>query len=316
MTNEKKQYDSLGQMVFKKDYEALLAKLIQYENDETDKKILRSTGSGGHSTLVDELLYNIPRFATKLEEKVEEEEEDSMSIFGMGANPPAVQDIVVKPAELAPFVLDVVDVLLRNGANPNMALVNGITPMMLAATVNNIDLIKKLIENPFKEEDLNTGDYIYQKGDLNKKDGKGQDLLFYAAMTNSIDIMDCLVKEYNFNINRQNLFDDNKTLLHILCQNLNEETSVNIKGLDFLLDVVAHKEPAIDKLLELGVNPTIEDDYENLPEMLVPSLDESPHNTETLPEDTIKKWDDIYQKVGSYRVNYEKNNKTQFKTKF
>lgn len=311
---KKKEYNSLGQMMAKGDFETALEKLNQYEQDKEEMDALNGPAyRGSNFSILDEMLFNLPRYIVKKPEEEDTSGNNLLASLGAGA-PIKAPEIVT--AELDPNGLLVADKLMALGANPNATVYNGVSAMLIAATVNNPELLKRLIDNPFETMDLDNGKMLNQRGDINTADGRGQDLLFYAAMSNALDNMEFLVTELGLDMDKQYMFEHNKTLMHLLCMHLNEIHTLTPKGYELELDVIPHKEPAIRKLIEMGVNPTIEDDYENIPEMLVPSTNDSPHNIEQIPEDTIKNWDKIYEDVGNYRKYYELNNKKQYKTTF
>lgn len=311
----KKQYSSLGAMVAKKDFEALFEKLKQYENDDEDKKTLLSLAKDSNFTIADELLYSIPRFAVKDKEVVEEEEDSMASMFGGGGV--TIEKPVVEEAELCPYLLESVDLLLKLGANPNATIINGITATILSATVNNPELLKTLINNPHEFQDYDTGKFINLRGDVTAQDNKGHDLLYYAAISNSLTTLEYLVKEQGLDMNRQMFFYENKTLLHLLCQGLNESPTLSISGYDFELDVVPHTQPAIEKLIELGVNATLVDNYGNLAEMDVPyESDEENYKEEEMPEETKNNWEEVFQLVGNHRKYQEINKAPTYKLNF
>lgn len=308
----KKQYSSLGAMIAKKDFEALFEKLKQYENDEDDRKTLLTFAKDSNFSIADELLYSIPRFAVKDKEVVEEEED---LMFGMMAGN-SIEKPVIEDAELCPYVLESVDLLLKLGANPNATLINGITATILSATINTPDLLKVLINNPHEIQDPYTAKFSNLKGDVTAKDNKGHDLLYYAAISNSLNTLQYLVEEQGLDMNRQMFFYENKTLLHLLCEGLNQCATLSISGFDFERDINPHTQPAIEKLIELGVDARISDNHGNVPEMNVPFEDDEIYEDEEIPEETKKNWEEVYELVGNHRKYQEMNKKQLHKISF
>jgi hypothetical protein len=294
MKKKEKEYGSLGEIAKDRNYKLLYDKLVSYEGT-VDMKVL-AENEGIYSEL-DLLLFNLPRFAKPLPKK-ETEDEIELQIK---------EDIntLDKSNELCPGFLDVIDIVLRNGGNPNATIIHGITPFMMACTTDNNELIKKMIDNPYFKEDLKSGQRVYNKADINKGDGKGNRPIFYATMTGSLSLMEYLVTEYNVDINKQYFLSENKTMLHQVCQSFSEKVTVDSDGLTFKQGDCETKEDIIDKLIELGANPTLMDDYENVPEELIPILDLEIHAADDISEEEQKIWEDMYLKVSNYRKSYE-----------
>lgn len=304
-TTNNTQYNSLGEMAKAGDYPLLLEKLQQYEGTD-DMKILTSLDDRPYSEL-EELLFRMSRFALKPQKKEDNEETLLNDIL--------INDIQNNKKELYTGFLEVVDIILKNGADPNRVIVNGITPFMMACTVDNPDFMQKLLNNPYKYEDLKTGEYVYKKADLNMGDGKGNRPFYYATMSGALSVMDVLAKEYNVDIDQQYFLSENKTVFHYVCQNFTDKVTVDPDGLTYTMGN-ENKEFIIDKLIELGANPTLLDNYENLPEELVPTFDETIHSAEDVTEEEIALWDKVYEKIGNYRKAYENNNTNKHKLVF
>lgn len=333
MENKKTENLDLGQMAKNGNYEDLYNKLVVYEKnaheeiDTSDLAIL--TDKRGLYSELEALLFHMMRFAKKPVPKKEKEEEESNNqsanilnniLTSLGGN----SNVAVVPSkseedtkvELAPYFLEVVDFILRNGANPNTPVINGITPFMIACTINNADVMKKMVENPYTYLDLNTFENVTQKADVNKGDGRGNRPLYYATMTQATEVMDVLVNKYNVNINEQFFLGENKTVFHHLCQNFGDNIIVEADGLTFKQGFNIDKNKALDKLIELQADPTILDNYENMPEQLVPTFDEEIHSEGDVSPEDLKIWDDAYEKVGNYRKNYEATVKVSRKLVF
>lgn len=279
--SKNKEYDSLGAILKKADFELLLEKLEEYKKTD-DIQILTEVTKGYHYSIADELLFHLPRFAFNKEEN-----------------------------KLHPKSLEVVDKLLEYGANPNCSFSNGVTSFLLSCTVNDSEIVRRMLENPYKKEDIFKGVMEYKKADLNQGDGRGHKGLYYATMAEAFDVMDCLVRDYGVDINNQYFLSDNKTVLHIACQNIANEINVDPDGLRFIENFDIVKDRSIDKLIELGADPTIKDDYEAIPEELVPTFDPDVFEKDELSPEQLEGWDRVYEKVGKYRLEFEKTKKTK-----
>jgi hypothetical protein len=318
MKNTEKQYNSLGEMIKERDFQTLYNKLVQYEQTPDQPEMKQLSQIQTHCSELDLMLFNIARFATPKQtkkQKMKEEnevEDDFLDTILTDDN----LEITDSKAKLMPFVLEVLDVLLRNGANPNVAIVNGVTPFLAACTVNNAEFMEKLVNNPYKTMDLKTGEYIYFQADIEQGDGKGHRPFYYATMSQATDVMDVLVNQYQVDPNFQYMFYDNKTAFHLVCLNLADEVKLDPDGLTFIATEGETKDKAIDKLIELNVDPTILDDYENVPEECVPVFDDEIHDEGDITEEELKMWDNTYEKIGNYRKAFEANHKTTHKLSF
>lgn len=277
-----KQYNSLGQILKNHNFESLYNKLKSYSGTE-DLNIIKEIQKGNSTSIVDDLLFNIPKFAINNETK-----------------------------ELYPFVSETVDILLSYGANPNAVYDNSVTPFLMFSAINNVDLLKKLINNPYKEEDELKKTVIEKKANIDQLDGRGCKAIFYASLTQSLDVMEFLVKECNANLNEKNIFLQDKTILHFLAEFISTEAVVDFGGLDYLEDLELVKIAAIEKAIELGADPTIMDYNEMVPEELVPVPDD--YQEGEVPEETVEAWNRAYEKIGHYRLAFQDKKKAQ-KTK-
>lgn len=167
---------------------------------------------------------------------------------------------------------EVVNLILSNGANPNASFKNLITPFMMACTINNIDFVKCLLDSK------------YIKPNILQGDAGGNNSLYYAVRSESVDIIDLLIKEYNVDINKQYLLTNNKTMFHQACA----------EGL----------ENSIKKLIELNVNPNLRDDYDNLACELIPCFDEEIHSPGDIPKSKLVLWDSLFELTKDYTESY------------
>jgi ankyrin repeat protein len=189
-----------------------------------------------------------------------------------------------EPVEFLPDALKVAELLLKLGANPNQALKNGISPYLLSAKINNPDLLKLFLDNPYQPANLDAGD------------GRGWRSLHYAAMAQANLVVDELVNERKMDINRKYILSENKTIFHLLCAN------VKIKS--------------IEQFMQLGANPTLQDNFQNLPEHQVPVYNPKKHEKDQFTPEEMALWEVTYQAVENYRVEYEKTHKKSHKVKF
>ena len=190
--------------------------------------------------------------------------------------------------ELLPRSMEFLEFALKNDANPEAYMKNGENCYLKACEAKNSSIVQYLIENPYK------------KVDINYADGMGNDGLFYATMAESTEVIELLVKKYGFNPSKQNFLSNNESYLHFACGH--------------------GKEKSFDKLIELGADPTVLDNYGYKPyEMILAGYDEETIKEFDLndPVDVkeLKKWKDFYQKAKAITENYIANKK-KFKTKF
>lgn len=175
--------------------------------------------------------------------------------------------------ELCEYAKEAIDTILYYGADPNASFNNSITPFMKACEINNSILVKKLLENPNKPANIALAD------------GHGNRPLFYATMAEATEVMDYLVKECNVNVNFQSVLSQQQTVFHYACGHA--------------------KEKSIDKLIELGANPCMRDNYENLPAELIPSYDEDIHEEGEISEEDLALWDSLFEKMKVYTKSFE-----------
>jgi len=192
---------------------------------------------------------------------------------------------IEKTGELYPKAMDFLKFCLENGANPNAYMKNGENTYLKACEINNTEILDYLINNP------------YNPIDLTHADGMGNTGLFYATMAEAIDILDYLVKKCNFNVNEKNFLSNNQTVLHYACGH--------------------GKEKSFDKLIELGANPTLKDNYGFEPvDMILPAYDEEVREEYANNPEELIFWDRFYQKVKYVTEKYRAENKPKLKTKF
>lgn len=181
-----------------------------------------------------------------------------------------------KTTELCEYGKEAIDTLLYYGADPNANFKNSITPFMKACEVNNAVLIKKLIDNPIKPANIALAD------------GQGNRPFFYATMAEATNVMDHLAKDCQVNINFQYILSQQQTVFHYACGHA--------------------KEKSIDKLIELGANPCMRDNYENLPAELIPTYDEDIHEEGEISDEDIELWDKLFEKMQVYTKTFEQKN--------
>jgi hypothetical protein len=191
----------------------------------------------------------------------------------------------VMTGELHPRVMEFLKLCLQDGANPNARMKNGENAYLKACEINNTEILEYLINNP------------YTPADLTHSDGMGNNGLFFATMAESEPVLEYLVKNKNFDINEKNFFSDDQTVFHYACGH--------------------GKEKSIDKLIELGANPTLKDAYGNLPlDMMLIAYDEETREEYEDDPKELAKWDLLYAKVAKITEDYKIAHPPKLKTKF
>jgi ankyrin repeat protein len=192
---------------------------------------------------------------------------------------------MVMTSELQPGALEALKFCLENGANPNAYMKNGENTYLKACEIPTSEILDYLINNP------------YNKVDLNHTDGMGNTGLFYATMAESTQVMEYLVKTVGFDVNAKNFLSDDQTVLHYACGH--------------------GKEKSIDKLMELGANPTIKSAYGYIPhELMLPAYDEETIEEMADEPEELAKWALLYDKVVKITEDYKIANPPKLKTKF
>lgn len=191
--------------------------------------------------------------------------------------------------EIQPKAMEFLEFALKNGANPNAYMKNGESCYLKACQIDNTEILKYLVDNK------------YSKADLTHTDGMGNNGLLYATLSESTEMMEFLVKELGFDINHKNFLSNNETCLHYACGHM--------------------KEKSVDKLLELGADPTLLDNYGMKPfEMILAAYDEDviDEYDQNDPEDMeeLQKAKDLYNKVEELTKSFAANKKSKLKTKF
>ena len=151
---------------------------------------------------------------------------------------------------------EVVQLLLDYGSNPNCSDKNGITPLMFAASANDVETMKVLIA---------------AGAEIDKGDGASNRILYHAAMGEAEDAIAFIVNDLGVDINKPNPFST-ETVLHNACY--------------------AAKEKSVYKLMELGVDPTIETEDGELAGQFIPDGDD---------------WNELFEKMQTYYDEYKAN---------
>jgi hypothetical protein len=250
-----KKYNDLGSMIADENFSAFIKKMTEYEGTE-DLTILQEHQHGLPSEL-DEILLKIPKYLLKKsEDKIE---------YYEGA-------------------LEALDILLKNGANPNAVFKNGKTPFMAACEIEKFEVVKKLIDNPLNPANIEQGD------------GMGNRPLMYATLAEATEVMDFLVKECNVNMDFQYILSHQQTVFHYACGQALEKS--------------------VDKLIELGANPLIRDNFETLPGEAIPAFDEDIHEENEFEPEELEKWDQLFNKMCEYTQSYKNQKQTTKKLIF
>jgi Ankyrin repeats (3 copies) len=296
-----KKYTSLGQMAKAGDFVELTKKLKEYKEagDKFFNDLTEKTSEKTWSEL-DKLLYLSFSYARKPEPVVEEQEEQEdsmlsgmMAALGAAMPKPAVvhDDFKVdeRPFEYADGFIDFLKYALEIGANPNARMEGSITSFLKSCELNDPMAVSILLDNKTTPVDINYGD------------GKGNRALYYAVMANADQTIEYLVKDRGVDIDFKYILSDNKTVFHYACGHC--------------------KVKSLDTLMKLGANPTIKDEYENLPADTMPVFDADNEDCINYSTADGEVWDQNYEKVAAYTAEFVKLQATKtpakkFKTSF
>lgn len=191
----------------------------------------------------------------------------------------------IQGTELLPGAMDFLKFALSNGANPNAYMKNGENTFLKSCELQNTEILNYLIKNDFCP------------ANVNHQDGMCNDALFYATMAQATNALEYLVREVGMDINRKNFLDNNRSALFYACG----------YGL----------EKSIDKLLELGADPTLKDMYNYQPyEMMLPAYDEEAREEFAEEPEELAMWDNLYQKMIKITQEHAQKKKASLKTKF
>lgn len=239
--------NDLQKMLVSSQFTKLIEALKEMEINET--MYLLKERIEGLPNKLEEILFTIPSYLFKVDE------DDN------------------KTVEYHEGALELIQILLDNGANPNAVFNNGMTPFMKACELSKNDIVKQYLANESNPARINQGD------------GKGNMPLFYATMAEATDVMETLVNEYKDNVDHRSILTYQQTVFHYACGHA--------------------KEKSIDKLIELKANPLLRDTYEQLPAQLIPEFDEDLHDIKDFTQEEIDKWDNLFKKMEIYTKNYK-----------
>lgn len=172
-------------------------------------------------------------------------------------------------------VLECVDKIVELGADPNAIFKSGITPFMQACKYST----KGYVEHYYKLAKVN----------LELGDGRGAKPLFYAMMSENVEVMDYLVRDLGMNVNYKMILLSGKTVFHSACMEL--------------------KEKSIFKLIELGARPDIYDDNGNYPCQLIPSFDDKIYEDAERDNEFYDKCDSLFVMLKDQLKEYKENKK-------
>ncbi len=281
MTIKKKATKTYGEMLKNKMFNELVSELsdLKQHAPEVFKKYSDPKEDGAFSDLT-MLFYYLPQYSSKMiqlditqrpREELEEFEHEGVKAFrDINHNYYTVDandaiDVVEQKnpvfikskTELADGVKELFNFLVDNDAQVEIYFSNeyGKNALFKAcedATPSYIEML------------LNTG-----KINLFVEDGAGRDALYYAAAQERLDIMDYLVNEKGFDVNKQMLLEDNQTLLHMVCKNAMDDEVFSV----------------IDKLIEMKADLTLEDFSGMKPhEYLQEMIEDEGHRFSEVPE--------------------------------
>jgi hypothetical protein len=264
ITESENKYGSLIEALQNSDFTAMLEYFDKYYIGKDAMKDLLLTNKAKPINELDHLLNHLPKYSIAPRKRAQIE--------------------LNEPVEFLPNALNVARTILELGGNPNQALKNGVSPYLLSAKINNPDLLKLFLDNPYTPANLDAGD------------GRGWRALHYAAMAQANLVVDELVKERKMDLDKRYILSANKTIFHLLCANV--------------------KPKSIEQFMILGANPTLQDNYQNLPEHTIPMFNPKIHDADQFTKEEMALWDFLHEQVSGYREAYEKTHKKVHKTKF
>ncbi len=304
-----------GEMLKMRQFKELVSELsdLKTHAPEAFKKYTQEKDNGDFSDFT-MLFYYLPQYSAKLielditqrtKEELKEVQEDGMTKYKdengnhytldiNGSIDEVVQNNPVKKpskTDIEDGVKELFDFLLENGAEVDIYFKkeHGKNALFKACEDSVPEYINMLEKSG--------------KIDLFIQDGAGRDALFYASAQERLDIMDFLVKEKGFDVNREMIMEDNKTLLHMICYNAMDDELF----------------PVIDKLLELGASLKAEDFSGMKPhEYLKEMLEDEEHRFEEVPEiiQQAKEYIELLsQKLTEVEEN-DQNKKPKYQTSF
>ena len=174
---------------------------------------------------------------------------------------------------------------LEQGANPDSSIKYGVSCFLKSCTLPDPEIVKFILDNN-------------SSTNLKQQDGRGKDALMYSVEHNSEEVFDFLINTNEFDINKKYIFLNNKTILHTACVTANELM--------------------IDKIISLGGDLTLIDDYENTPCEMIPTEAEHHLDPEELTAEKIIQWEDLYKRLGDKTIEQKEVKKTKkvYKTSF
>jgi hypothetical protein len=161
---------------------------------------------------------------------------------------------------------DIIKLLIEYGANPNCSDKNGITPLMFSASANDIGAMQVLIDSG---------------ADINQGDGASNRILYHAVMGEAEDAITFIANDLGVDINKPHPLTT-ETVLHNACYGA--------------------KEKSVYKLMELGVDPTIETEDGDLAGEFIPD-----------GEDWNEMFERMEQYVEEFKANQAPRNATSLK---
>lgn len=174
---------------------------------------------------------------------------------------------------------------IEKGANPDSSIKYGVSCFLKSCSLPDSELVEFIIENN-------------SFTNLKQQDGRGKDGLMYSVENNSESVFDFLINTNEFDINKKYIFLNNKTILHSACVTANE--------------------PMIDKIISIGGDLTVIDDYENTPCEMIPTETEHHLDAQDLTAEKIIQWEDLYKRLSDKTIEQKEAKKTKkvYKTSF
>lgn len=151
---------------------------------------------------------------------------------------------------------DIIQLLIDYGASVDCCDTNGVTPLMFAASANDVEAMKVLVA---------------AGSEIDRGDGGSNRVLYHAVMGEAEDAIAFIVNDLGVDMNKPHPLTT-ETVLHNACYGA--------------------KEKSVYKLMELGVDPTIETEDGDLAGDFIPDGED---------------WNEMFEKTQAYYEEYKAN---------